>query len=263
LFEAIPENNIGTGQKVEKPLGDIKFRDVVFSYNGRKKVFEGISFVIKAGQKVAIVGPSGAGKTTLISLLLRFYQPTKGEIFFGGRPASAIETRSLRSRFGYVPQEAILLSGSIMENLRYGNPDATETEVKQAARVAGINDFIEGLSGGYETRIGERGASLSEGQKQRISLARALIRDPDVLIMDEPFSALDNRTEDTIITSLPEMLEGKTVFIITHRLATIRNTELVVMLDGSGKAEVAATISVLNKKSMVIGQKPKAGNKNQ
>lgn len=259
LFEAIPEDNIGTGQKVEKPLGDIEFRDVGFSYDGRENVLEGVSFTVKVGQKIAIVGPSGAGKTTLISLLLRFYQPTTGEILFGGRPASALETRSLRSMFGYVPQETILLSGSIMENLRYGNPDATETEVTQAARVAGIHDFIEGLPGSYKTRIGERGASLSEGQKQRISIARALIRNPDVLIMDEPFSALDNRTEATVLSSLPEMLEGKTVFIIAHRLSTIRNTEFVVVLNGSGKADVAGTRSFL--RGEFSGQEPETTNK--
>ncbi len=238
LFDAMPEDNVGVGEKIEGSLGDIEFRDVGFSYDGREKVFQGINFEVKAGQKVAIVGPSGVGKTTLISLLLRFYRPTTGEIFYGNRPASTLEIRSLRSRFGYVPQETILLSGSIIENLRYGNSDATETQVRRAAEVAEIHNFIEGMPEGYDTKIGERGASLSEGQKQRISIARALVRDPDILIMDEPTSALDNRTEAAIFRSLPKLIKGKTVFIITHRLATTQDADLVVVLDGSGRAKI-------------------------
>ena len=249
LFDAIPEVNIGIGKKVKEPIGDIRFRDVVFSYNGREKVLDRISFSVKAGQHVAIAGPSGAGKTTLISLLLRFYRPGSGEIFLNHRPASSLETRSLRSRFGYVPQDTVLLSGSIMDNLRYGNPDATLSQVRRAAEVAEIDDFIKGLPEGYDTKIGERGASLSEGQKQRISIARALVRDPDILIMDEPTSALDNRTEAAIFRSLPELIKGKTVFTIAHRPATSQDADLVVLLDGSGRATVG-THRILFKTSM-------------
>jgi len=238
LFDTMPEDNIGVGKKIDGQLGDIAFRDVGFSYDGREKVLREVNFEVKAGQKVAIVGPSGAGKTTLISLLLRFYRPTTGDIFYGNRPASTLEIRSLRSRFGYVPQETILLSGSIMENLRYGNPDANETEVMRATRAAGIHDFISKLPEGYDSVIGERAASLSEGQKQRISIARALIRDPDVLIMDEPTSALDNQTEAAIFRSLPELVGEKTVFIISHRSTPIRGADLVIELNGSGRAVV-------------------------
>jgi ABC-type multidrug transport system fused ATPase/permease subunit len=238
LFEAIPEDNVGVGQKLEKPIVQIEFKDVGFSYNSREKVLEGVSFAAETGQNVAIVGPSGAGKTTLISLLLRFYRPSAGEIFINHRPASTLEIRSLRSRFGYVPQEPMLVSGSIMDNLRYGNSDATETQVRRAAEATEIHDFIEGMPEGYETKIGERGSSLSEGQKQRISIARALVRDPDILIMDEPTSALDNRTEAAIFRSLPKLIKGKIVFIIAHRLATTQDADLVVVLNGSGRAEI-------------------------
>lgn len=232
MFDAIPEDNVEIGEEVDGPLGDITFRDVGFSYDGREKVLKGVNFHIKSGRKVAIVGPSGAGKTTLMSLLLRFYRPTSGEIYYGGRPSAALETRALRRRFGYVPQETTLLSGSIMKNLRYGNTDATEEEVIRAVRAAGIDSFIQRLPEGYDTVIGERGARISEGQKQRISIARALVRDPDVLIMDEPTSALDSQTEAAIFKSLSALLGRKTVFIISHRPEPIQGADLVIRLDG-------------------------------
>ena len=238
LFDAIPEDNVGVGEKIVGTLGDITFKNVGFTYDGREQVLKGVDFKINAGQKVAVVGPSGAGKTTLVSLLLRFYRPTTGEIHYGGRPASSLETRALRRRFGYVPQEATLLSGSIMENLRYGNTDATEAEVRRAARAAAIHEFISGLPEGYDTIIGERGARLSVGQKQRLSIARALIRDPDVLIMDEPTSSLDSGIEAAVFRSLPEMFGQKTVFIISHREAPIRDADRVIRLDGKGTAAI-------------------------
>lgn len=238
LFDAMPEDNIGVGERLKGPMGDITFKDVEFSYDGRETVLKGVNFRVKAGQKVAIVGPSGAGKTTLVSLLLRFYRPISGEIHYSNLPASVLETRALRRRFGYVPQEATLLSGSIMENLRYGNTEATEAEVLQAAQAAGIHDMISHLPEGYNTLIGERGTRLSEGQKQRISIARALIRDPDVLIMDEPSSALDSSTEAAVFRALPKMFGRKTVFIISHRSEPVREADLVIALDGKGSVVV-------------------------
>jgi ABC-type bacteriocin/lantibiotic exporter with double-glycine peptidase domain len=234
LFDVMPEDNVGIGEKIDGPLDHIAFKDVGFSYDGREQVLKGINFRVKAGQKVAIVGPSGAGKTTLISLLLRFYRPTSGEIYYGQKPASALETRALRRRFGYVPQETTLLSGSIMKNLRYGNTEATEAEVRRAAQAAGIDNFISGLPEGYDTSIGEKGIRLSEGQKQRISIARALVRNPDVLIMDEPSSALDAQTEAVVFASLAKMCGQKMVFMISHRPAPIQTADLVIRLDGKG-----------------------------
>jgi ABC-type multidrug transport system fused ATPase/permease subunit len=180
---------------------------------------------------VAIVGPSGVGKTTLVSLLLHFYRPTAGEIRFDGRPASVYEVGSLRRRIGYVSQSTLLLSGTIMDNLRYGNPDADQEQVIQAARVAGIHDTIAGLPEGYDAPVGERGVNLSEGQKQRLAIARALIKDPDILVLDEPTSALDSLVERSILDALPALVQDKTLFVVAHRLSTAQRADRILVLN--------------------------------
>jgi ABC-type multidrug transport system fused ATPase/permease subunit len=171
------------------------------------------------------------GKTTLVSLLLRFYQPTQGEIWFDGRPASAYELASLRQRIGYVAQSTLLLSGTVRENLRYGNPEASHEEVVRAARVAGIHDFIAGLPQGYDSPVGERGVKLSEGQKQRLAIARALIKNPDILVLDEPTSALDSAVERSIMDELPAVVRDRTLFIVAHRLATVQDSDRILLLN--------------------------------
>ena len=233
LFDMVPEENVDRGKRVRRLKGEVEFRNVSFSYNGRDPVLQDISFHISPGEHVGIVGPSGVGKTTLISLILCFYRPSGGEIRFDKSPASDYEVRSLRRRIGYVSQNTLLLSGTIMDNLRYGNEDATEDQVARAARVAGIQAFIENLPDGYETFIGERGVNLSEGQRQRLSIARALVKEPDILILDEPTSSLDSLTEMSIFGMLPATVKGHTMFVVAHRLSTIRDLDRILLLDGN------------------------------
>ncbi|MFQ5617160.1 MAG: ABC transporter ATP-binding protein [Anaerolineales bacterium] len=231
LFEIVPEENLGIGLEVSRLSGEVTFENVSFSYNGREPVLKDLSCHIRPGEHIAIVGPSGVGKTTLVSLLLRFYKPTQGEIWFDGRPASDYELGSLRQRIGYVSQHTLLLSGTIDDNLRYGNPDASQAQVEQACRVAGIHDFIAGLPQGYDSLVGERGVNLSGGQKQRLALARALIKSPDILILDEPTSSLDSVVEKSIFDALPSLVRDKTLFVVAHRLSTIKNSDRTLLLN--------------------------------
>ena len=231
LFDIVPEENLGCGKHVERLSGEIEFKGVSFSYDNREPVLQHVSCHIRAGENVAIVGPSGVGKTTLVSLILRFYQPTQGEIWFDGLPAAEYELESLRRRIGYVSQSTMLLSGTIGDNLRYGNLAADEEQVVRAAKVAGIHDFIAGLPEGYDAPVGERGVKLSEGQKQRLAIARALIKDPDILVLDEPTSALDSLVERSIFDALPTLVRDKTLFVVAHRLSTIQNADRILLLN--------------------------------
>jgi ABC-type multidrug transport system fused ATPase/permease subunit len=247
LLDVLPEENMGTGKTVKRLAGEIEFRNVSFAYNGGDPILQDISFTIRSGEHVAIVGNSGVGKTTVASLILLFYRPTSGTVYFDGRPASDYEVGSLRQRIGYVTQGPLLLSGSIMENLRYGNPEATEEEILRAAKIAGISEFIASLPGAFETVIGERGVTLSEGQRQRLALARALVKDPDILVLDEPTASVDSLTERSIFQSLPSLAQEKTLVVTTHRLSTIMDSDRILLLEKGRLADVGTHQSLLER----------------
>jgi ABC-type multidrug transport system fused ATPase/permease subunit len=233
FFDQPPEQAEGHGQRVIRLEGVVEFRDVAFRYDDKGWVLHNLSFTARPGQYAAIIGHSGIGKTTLLKLLLGFYRPQAGEVLIDGTPVTDYHLPGLRSRIGYVSQNTTLLSGTIAENLRYGRTDATDEELVAAARAAGIDDFIQGLPGGYAERVGERGANLSAGQQQRLALARALVKDPDILILDEPTSALDLDTARKILDSMPGVTRGKTVLIVTHDPAIAGQADQVIDLDST------------------------------
>ena len=217
--------------------GNIRFDRVSFRYDGSKPVLNDISLSIRSGQTVAFVGPSGAGKTTICSLIPRFYDVNGGSISIDGIDVRDMTMKSLRSQIGIVQQDVFLFTGTIFENIAYGKLDATEEEVYEAARKAHLEEFISDLPDGYETQIGERGLKLSGGQKQRLAIARMFLKNPPILILDEATSALDTETERIIQQSLEELSENRTTLVIAHRLATIRNADRVVVVTKDGIAE--------------------------
>lgn len=216
--------------------GNIEFNDIHFSYEN-KKILEGISLNIEAGKTVALVGPSGGGKTTFCNLIPRFYDVESGDILIDGNSIYDVKLDSLRKNIGIVQQEVFLFTGTIKENILYGNMNATDEEVIEACKLANIHDFIMQQKDGYDTYIGERGVKLSGGQKQRISIARVFLKNPPILILDEATSALDNTTEYMIQKSLEKLCDGRTTLIVAHRLSTIKNADEIVILTDKGIEE--------------------------
>jgi len=211
--------------------GRVTFENVHFAYKPGEPVLQGIDLIAEPGQTVALVGPTGAGKTSIISLLMRFYDVEQGRITVDGYDIRRVTQRSLRRQMGMVLQDTFLFSGTVLENIRYGRLSATDEEVYAAARLANAHSFIERLPNGYQTNIGERGHNLSQGQRQLIAIARAILADPRILILDEATSSVDTRTEQLIQRALKQLLQGRTSFVIAHRLSTIRNADQVLMIE--------------------------------
>lgn len=224
--------------EMPKPKGEIRFENISFSYPDDKNVvFQGLNLEVKAGEKLAIVGPSGGGKTTLCNLVPRFYDVTDGKIYIDGTDIKHFTLKSLRKNIGIVQQDVYLFSGTVMENILYGNPEASREEAIEAAKQAGAHEFITALKNGYDSYVGERGVKLSGGQKQRISIARVFLKNPPIMILDEATSALDNESEFAVAKSLSHLSEGRTTITIAHRLSSIKNSDRILVLTDEGIVE--------------------------
>ena len=225
-------------KKLENPKGNISFENVSFAYSDDHNiVFKGLNLHIKEGEKVAIVGPSGGGKTTLCNLIPRFYDVTEGTILLDGTDIKKYTLKSLRENIGMVQQDVYLFSGTVLENIAYGKPNADKEEIIEAAKRAGAHEFIMHLKHGYDTYVGERGVKLSGGQKQRISIARVFLKNPPIIILDEATSALDNESEFEVAKSLEELSQGRTTLTIAHRLSSIRKADRIMVLTEEGIVE--------------------------
>ncbi|PZO92034.1 MAG: metal ABC transporter permease [Sphingomonas sanxanigenens] len=217
--------------------GAVSFEDVRFGYDPEREILKGVSFTIPAGGTLAVVGPSGAGKSTIARLLYRFYDVTGGRILIDGQDLRQVTQASLRAAIGIVPQDTVLFNDTIGYNIAYGRAGASHAEIEAAARGAAIGDFVESLPDGYATRVGERGLKLSGGEKQRVAIARTLLKDPPILILDEATSALDSRTEAEIQATIEAVERGRTTIVIAHRLSTIADADMIIVLDGGRVAE--------------------------
>jgi ATP-binding cassette subfamily B protein len=222
---------------IGRKRGDISFKNVNFSYDPKRSLITNFNLNVKPGTRIAIVGQTGAGKTTLVNLLMRFYDVDSGSISIGGTDINCVARDSLRRCFGMVLQDTWLFSGSIRDNISYGRPDATEKEIVAAAEAAGAHSFIRRLPKGYDTLITDAGENLSQGQKQLLTIARVMLADPPMLILDEATSSIDTRTELRIQRAFLKMTEGRTSFIIAHRLSTIREADLILVMDNGNIVE--------------------------
>ena len=249
MFAILGQNPEIEDRAGAKPLavtsGRLLFENVSFHYDPRRAILKDVSFEVSAGKTVAVVGPSGAGKSTLSRLIFRFYEPSSGRITIDGQDIAMVTQTSLRAAIGMVPQDTVLFNDTIAYNIRYGRSDANDAEVREAARLARIDHFIEQIPGGYEAQVGERGLKLSGGEKQRVAIARTILKAPPILVLDEATSALDSFTEGEIQDALDLVAKGRTTLVIAHRLSTIVNADEIIVLDHGKIAERGAHVSLL------------------
>ena len=252
IFETIDEPVLVKDAEgaVEMPpiKGDVEFKNVTFSYEDGVEILKKVSFKAKKGQTAAIVGPTGAGKTTIVNLLSRFYNVDSGEVLIDGIDISKVTIRSLRKQMGVMMQDSFIFSGTVMDNIRYGNKEVSDDQVIRAAKTVCAHGFIMEMENGYYTQINERGSRLSQGQRQLISFARALLADPKILILDEATSSIDTETEILLQKGLNELLKGRTSFIIAHRLSTIKNADFIMYIDAGGIAEMGSHEELISQK---------------
>ncbi len=227
--------------------GNVQYESVYFGYSDKKQILKGIDFEVKAGETVALVGESGVGKTTIIDLLSRFYEPSEGKILLDGHDIKKINLAFLRKQIAVVPQEVILFNDTVKNNIRYGNLKSTDEKLKKAAELAHADEFIEAFPKKYNQIVGERGVKLSVGQKQRLAIARAILRNPKILVLDEPTSALDAISEKYVTEALEELMKGRTTFIIAHRLSTVRKADKIIVLMGGKVVEVGKHDELIGK----------------
>jgi ATP-binding cassette subfamily B protein len=252
IFEAIDEpvtiKDAENAVTMPPIVGDVELKDVTFCYDAGVPVLQNVSFTCEAGKTYALVGPTGAGKTTVINLISRFYEAESGVVSVDGIDVKSVTLKSLRSQMGVMLQDSFIFAGTIMDNIRYGRQDASDNDVIAAAKAVSAHDFIMGMENGYKTEVNERGSRLSLGERQLISFARALLADPKILILDEATSAIDTKTEMLLQEGLSRLLIGRTSFIIAHRLSTIKNADLIMYIDNGVIAEKGTHDELLAKK---------------
>ena len=248
MDEPVTVKDIEGAKEMPKIEGNVSFDNVTFGYEEGINILENLSFEVKAGESVALVGPTGAGKTTIVSLISRFYNLNGGEVRIDGQDISKVTLKSLRSKMGIMLQDSFIFSGTLLDNIRYGRLDATLEEVREACKIVGIDDYIMGLRDGYNTVVNERGGGLSQGQKQLIAFARTIVSDPKILVLDEATSSIDAKTERYLQNGLNHLLKGRTSFIIAHRLSTIRNCDKIMYVSNKGITEQGTHDELMAKK---------------
>ena len=236
-----------------KITGNVEFRNITFGYKAYQPVLENINLSVKKGEMIGLVGSSGTGKSTMINLLMRLYDPDEGSILIDGVPLTKISKDCLHRQIGVVLQETYLFSGTILENIRYAKPEASRLEVIRAAKIANAHDFIAKFPNGYDTYVGENGYRLSGGERQRIAIARAILHDPQIIILDEATSNLDTETEYQIQEALERLTKGRTTFAIAHRLSTLRKADRIVVLDNHRIAEVGSHNELMRQRGIYYG----------